>query len=297
MWEGERMTAALRADAGFLDLCRRNGVDPNSIPNAGQAVGLPLAAMPLPLEIAYRIGSSARGSHLDALGREIYANNLSDDDIGALEALIARQRQHQKASASRWGAIYGQPSKQPHDRKRAAMVRRGLVRLGWLPPNVANSLTPGEEAVAAIYAQDCRRKGFCDDSKLQLAERAGVVERVVQRAQKALVSLGFIKAVRRPVPRQRHATTIVSIVDPAWLLWLRKRRAPSRSPMGVGDCKGDLRVGPHVPPALKEAVEIGGAPEGVLQREDQVGSGLYRNVANGAEAFRGRGDSVSRAVE
>ena len=178
----------------------------------------------------------------------------------------------------------------------SGMVRRGLMRLGWLPPNVANSLTPGEKAVAATYAQDFRRKGFCDDSKLQLAERAGVVERVVQRAQKALVSLGFIKAVRRPVPRQRHATTIVSIIDPAWLLWLRNRRVPSRSPMGVGDCKGDLRVGPHVPPALKEAVEIVGMPKGALQREGRVGSGLSRNVANGAEAFRGRGDSVPRAA-
>lgn len=128
------MTAALRANASFLDMCRRNGVDPDSIPNAGRLAGVPLAAMPPPLEIAYRIGISARGSHLDALGREIYANNLSDDDIGALEALIARQRQHQKASASRWSAIYGQPSKQPHDRKRAAWCVEGLcVWVGCRP--------------------------------------------------------------------------------------------------------------------------------------------------------------------
>lgn len=270
----------------FLALCASRGIDPDTIPNSdgmrSEASKFTAGAANL-VSIAYKIGAASRGNELDAVGREIYTAHgvgaLSDAEVDLLETARQRRRAEQKVRRQWWERIYGSPPKAPRDRHQARTRRRGLVRLGWLPPTVANSLTPGEEAVAAIYAEDFRRKGYCDDTKSQLAERAGVVERVVQRAQRSLLADERITITRRPHRRQRHDSTIVVIVDPAWRLWLRHRRVPQRSPMGVGDCKGERQVDLHLLQNIKQAVVRADRPQVALQGESRAG----------LEASRGEG--------
>ncbi|MBB1091776.1 hypothetical protein HUU61_10785 [Rhodopseudomonas palustris] len=250
----------------FLALCRARGVDPNSIPSRGAtgAVdelaiehippigGVSAQATATAILLAYEIGAASRGKELDAIGSRIYsaqgAGALSDADVTLLERARERRRAEQQAKRKWWERCYGAPLKPPRDRIADRDKRRGLVRLGWLPPSIANGLTPGEEAVAAVYAEDFKRKGHCDDTKGQLAVRAGVVERVVQRAQRALAKAGAITITRRPRNKQRHDSTVVVIVDQAWRQWLRNRRVPDRrSPLGVGDCcKGEQAVSVHL---------------------------------------------------
>jgi hypothetical protein len=237
------------------------------------------AASPAAILMAYKIGGAVKGSDLDRFGREVYAahcgGELSDVEVRHLDALRVERRAEQQRRWRWWEHVYGPRVTAPRDRAAAKMRRRGLVRLGLMPPNVANLLTPGEEAVAAIYAEDFRRKGYCDDSKAQLAVRAGVCERVVQRAQKALHKEGKITVEERKRPGQRHATTIVVIRDGAWRLWLRNRRVPERrSATGVGDWRR-RRQGQSPPTHTdkREASPKGAAAKGDVRGEHEARSG------------------------
>jgi hypothetical protein len=258
------------------------------------AITMPAAVSDTAMELAYRAG----GARLDELaairlqGSEAHlAGQLSERELTLLDAACGRRRETQLAKRAWWRSLGGVQISPPRDRAAAQTRRRALLRMGLMPPHVAQGLTAGEEAVAAIYAEDYRRQGFCDDSKEQLAHRAGVVKRVVQRAQAALNKFGLIRIEQRERRGDRHETTLVKIADPAWRRWLSKRgladwRSP-RGPGGVGDCLGDRSVIP-----LLQTQTIENPPEPVARGENTA----CRPSARDHNVAAARGDGPSQCA-
>ncbi len=225
------------------------------------------------IDIARRIGQARRVKEIDAIGAHIWhaASNgaISESAAIALDRERRCQQAEQLVKWENWQHVYGPRVRagddtRPHDERRAERLlrnrkrlaqRRAIWRLGWVPNVIAANLTPGEEAVAAIYAEDNHRKGYCDDSKAQIATRAGVCERVVVRAQNRLADMRAISRSRRERKGNRHDPTIVHIIDGTWLLWLRNRKVKPRR--GEGDCANRERgVSLQIPPHFNKAAGV-----------------------------------------
>lgn len=102
--------------------------------------------------------------------------------------------------------------------------RRSLASQGWFPPAIAARFTVGEQAALAVIAQEVARHGACRFFIEKIAALAGVTRSTVKRALKEAHGLGLIRIEERRLTGWRNDANVVTIVDPAWLAWLRLRR-------------------------------------------------------------------------
>jgi hypothetical protein len=193
------------------------------------------------IDLALRIGFVRRHKELDSVGDTTRAA-FSDGRIGAIEYRALTQatgRRH--LEISHYGKMhamrYGAPQRMTYDHAKARERRGDLISMGLMPRSIRTLLTPGEQAVAAIYAEDYLAKGGTDDAKGFIGVRAGACTRLALRAQHALWVAGAIKIKKRTRPGQRGFSTIVEIVDPTWLLWLENRRVQKARCNNVQKCE------------------------------------------------------------
>jgi AraC-like DNA-binding protein len=102
--------------------------------------------------------------------------------------------------------------------------RRSLASQGWFPHAIAARFTVGEQAALAVIAQEVARHGSCSLFIEKIAALAGVTRSTVKRALKEAHGLGMIRIEERRLTGWRNDANVVTIVDPAWLAWLRMRR-------------------------------------------------------------------------
>jgi AraC-like DNA-binding protein len=102
--------------------------------------------------------------------------------------------------------------------------RRSLASQGWFPHAIAARFTVGEQAALAVIAQEVARHGSCTLFIEKIAALAGVTRSTVKRALKEAHALGMIRIEERRLTGWRNDANVVTIVDPAWLAWLRMRR-------------------------------------------------------------------------
>jgi hypothetical protein len=93
----------------------------------------------------------------------------------------------------------------------------------------------GEQAALAVIAQEVARHGSCSLFIEKIAALAGVTRSTVKRALKEAHGLGLIRIEERRLTGWRNDANVVTIIDPAWLTWLRMRQR------GVGSRKGPAR--------------------------------------------------------
>jgi hypothetical protein len=117
-----------------------------------------------------------------------------------------------------------------------------------VPDWLADCLTPGEEAVAAVILQDLSHHGYCDKFNGDIAALAGCCERLVIRTKARLAAMEQIRIARRPHPRHRSDSTILTTTSPELKLWLGNRR--QRSSLGERQCSVhqsiDIQMREHV---------------------------------------------------
>jgi hypothetical protein len=113
--------------------------------------------------------------------------------------------------------------------------RRSLASQGWFPPAIAARFTVGEQAALAVIAQEVARHGACRLFIEKVAALAGVTRSTVKRAQKEAHALGMIGIAEQRRTAFRNDANVITILDPAWLAWLRLRRR------GVGSRKEPAR--------------------------------------------------------
>ncbi len=101
--------------------------------------------------------------------------------------------------------------------------RRSLASQGWFPPAIAARFTVGEQAALAVVAQEVARHGSCCLFIEKIAVLAGVTRSTIKRALKEAHALGMIRIEERRLTGWRNDANVVSILDPAWLAWLRMR--------------------------------------------------------------------------
>lgn len=103
--------------------------------------------------------------------------------------------------------------------------RRSWVASGLLPPALASRFTVGQAAVLSVIASVILEAGACLLCNQALADRAGVCVSTVKTAKRFAAACGLLIAKERRVSAQRNDTSVVRIVSPEWLSWLRFRRA------------------------------------------------------------------------
>jgi hypothetical protein len=192
------------------------------------------------IDLALRMGCSRRHRQLEAIGgaaaAALTAGQISHAEYAALASAKRRRHEDIRQRGQAHAIRYGAPRRPSYDRTAAKDRRRGLLRLGLVPDQLGNVLTPGEEAVATRILQDIQVKGYCDKSNAELAQLAGCCERLVMRTKKQLAVVPGFKIMKRPHPGRRHDTTIIRIDRDRgeWLrVWLRDQRRPERpAPLG-----------------------------------------------------------------
>jgi hypothetical protein len=190
---------------------------------------------------------------LPALREQLYALNaaggIDDREAGELDDAIEARRTAGRASptaapppssavplaAVMERASIFPPRTRPRisDRPSAKLRRRRVAYSGPIPPGLAELFTVGEIAVLGIVADEIAAKGRCDRSVAEIAQRAGVCCRLVQRAIKEARLQGLISVDERKQHGAKHLTNVIRVLSREWAAWLA-RRSKSR---GVGESK------------------------------------------------------------
>ncbi len=174
---------------------------------------------------------------------------LTDDQVGELsEAIAERQRAGRTSPAAaplpapavplaavmERGSIFP-PRARPRisDRPAAKLQRRRVAYSGPIPPGLAERFTLGEIAALGVVADEIAAKGRCDRSVAEIAQRAGVCIRLVQRAIKEARLQGLLSVDERKQRGAKHLTNVIRVLSREWAAWLA-RRSKSR---GVGESK------------------------------------------------------------
>jgi len=190
------------------------------------------------IELAVLLGSSRRQSEVERvtldLSRDWAERRITDAEYQALLEVAQRRRTDIRTKANLHHARYGVPRRYAYSRTASEERRRGLIRLGVVPGWLANCLTPGEEAVAAVILQDISHHGYCDKFNGDLAALAGCCERLVIRTKARLVEMTQIRIARRPRRHRRSDSTILTAASSELKRWLRDRR--QRSSLGEWPC-------------------------------------------------------------
>jgi hypothetical protein len=232
----------------------------------GAAAFTPALALPLidnleqVIDLSLRLGWSRRQLEIDKIGAvaalALAERRISEIEYTALNAAQARRRADIRHRGQLHTLRYGAPKRPRYDQGVARRGRTQLVMMGMLPPHVAAVLTPAQIASATVVGTDYIEKGFTDDAKAYIANRARCCERVVQRMQATLLEQGMIRVTQRTLSGRRGYTTIIEIIDPMWLFWLKNRRVskPRRE-------KGDRPVCEHIHTDLNKHIEPAETPK------------------------------------
>jgi hypothetical protein len=140
--------------------------------------------------------------------------------------------------------------------------RRSLASGGWMPGNLACRFTTGETAVLAVIAQEVARHGACCLFIEKLAALSGTTRSTVKRALKEAHGLGLIRIEERRLTGWRNDANEVTILDAAWLMWLRMRRRGEGSKKGPArNTSSERRAESSVVPNGSKAAEAAGGRE------------------------------------
>lgn len=99
--------------------------------------------------------------------------------------------------------------------------RRRWATSGHIPGNIACRFTAGETAVLSVIALEVAKRGDCRMTVGHVASVAGVSETTAKRAIREARAQGIITVEERRLRAWRNDSNIVSIVDTAWIAWLR----------------------------------------------------------------------------
>ncbi len=161
--------------------------------------------------------------------REMIANNLSLDDVVALEDQAATTRQrHKVVPGSRPEAgprtYAGSRPKTPASLKRR--IRLGTE--GWLDPDIAEDLSQAERAIATVIAIEQSREGACRLVKGKIAAIAGVCMDMVRKTVRKLEGMGVALCRQSRRSYSSSEPNFVTFIHPAQLRWMevhaRKRK-------------------------------------------------------------------------
>jgi hypothetical protein len=239
------MSALLKTSSSLAAVIQRKGwASQPEVPLTG-GIASEVAAAPITtatvIDLAWRIGYARRLTELETVGVATCAawsdGRISPHEYNALAEAKGRRHAEITLRGEMHRAHYGAPKQPVYDHAKARLRRGDLISMGLMPRSIRMLLTPGEQAVAAIYAEDYIAKWKTDDAKGFIGVRAGACTRLALRAQRALAVAGAIKITKRTCPGRRGYSTIVEIIDPTWLLWLKNRRAPKARSADVQKCE------------------------------------------------------------
>lgn len=148
---------------------------------------------------------------------------ITDEQAESLDEAIRAQRAVTVAAAPapRRSSVGSRP------RTPASLARRRRwAASGRMPPVIAEHYSPAQQAVLALVASLVAQHGRCDWPIARIAAVAGVAYSTAKATLRHARALGHIISQERPRPGGRHDTSIISIVAPEWIDWLRKRRLP-----------------------------------------------------------------------
>lgn len=233
---------------------------------------------------------------LASLREQLYALNaagrIDDREAGELDDAIEARRTAGRASSAPTAppspavplaAVMERASIFPSrirprisDRPAARLRRRRVAYSGPIPPGLAERFTVGEIAALGIVADEIAAKGRCDRSVAEIAQRAGVCCRLVQRAIKEARLQGLISVDERKQRGAKHLTNVIRVLSREWAAWLA-RRSQRRE---VGESKVTPADKIRFSSSLKEAAAARGSIARGCRRGDS-GSGQPRRPAAG----------------
>jgi len=88
-------------------------------------------------------------------------------------------------------------------------------------------LTTAGIAVLTVIAGEHKRRGLCDLSLKEIADRARTCRKTVKRVLKVAAILRLISIELRPVNGRKHLTSVIRIVSATWRRWLLRARGAS----------------------------------------------------------------------
>src|SRR3954462_13249860 len=190
-------------------------------------------------QMAAAIDGARTLTRLDHLSRSIWqglaAGAVADDDAQALAEHLHTRRGVLRGEIKPVGIPPGRPSffpprrlQRPPQRPVAIARRRHLAASGPMPPALASKFTVSELAVLRIIGDEVRQHGQCDRCVDELAARAGVCRRMVQKAPRGAARLGLLTIEERRREGRRNLPNIVRIVAKEWMSWLVRGGRSSR---------------------------------------------------------------------
>lgn len=178
------------------------------------------------------------------------AGQINDAEAERLDAAIEARRQGRapnRPAGVALGAVLARVTIFPPrrrvpvaDRAAARQQRRLIARSGPMPPRLAARFTEGELAALGVVGDEIAARGHCRLSVAEIAKRAGVCVRLVQKAVRLAELDGLISVERRERKGDRHLTNVVRVLSREWAAWLAKRRDLGESRAAPLDMKGFL---------------------------------------------------------
>lgn len=169
---------------------------------------------------------SSLPSITQAMWRAYDAGAITEAEAEALSAAVELRRSVPAAPTPR--RHVGSRPRTPESLAR----RRRWAASGHLPPTIAARYTLAEQAVLAVVAAQVRVHGRCDWPIGRIAAIAGVAASTAKAALREARIAGHILSAERRYAARRSDTSIITIIAPEWVAWLRLHR---RETGGGGD--------------------------------------------------------------
>lgn len=116
------------------------------------------------------------------------------------------------------------PTPRSPDKAKSIERRRRWCASGAMPPQIAAMFTLGEAAALAVVARQVQQHGQCRLPIDAVAALAGVCRSTVKNAVRAALAAGLVEVEERRRPGGRNLPNIISIIAPAWRMWLKLAR-------------------------------------------------------------------------
>jgi len=176
----------------------------------------------------HAVTSEALQDLFKAATRANLVGELTDEEASStFEQIAAEQRRRSGKGPIQASLAFKPPKRRPIPTERL-MARRKRIQPRWLPPQVAQHLTLGQQAVASAVARVIARKGKCTMSVATLMSEADVSETVVHNFLREGAAEGLISVEARTHPGRRSDTNLVTITNPEWRQWLKLRERGGR---------------------------------------------------------------------
>src|SRR3954470_25061156 len=144
------------------------------------------------------------------------AGHVTEAEASALSEAIEAKRALPAISRSAQRRLGSRP------RSGASIERRRRwASSGWLPPALAARFTLAEQAVLGVVALKQVKAGSCTLTIDHVGALAGVSDTTVRKALREARLLGLLKVEERRLSAWRNAPTVVTILSPEWLAWLK----------------------------------------------------------------------------